>query len=419
MSSRRVVCAFLYGLVLSTFSGAAAENPILSWNEEVVNTTRLSRNPAPVAALHFATFHVALFDTVNSFSGTYEGWLIHDRAPEGADPDAAVASAARTVLDALWKGEANPLNIEAAYLRAIERIPEGASREAGVAWGRKVAEAVLTERARTPLLPPEEDYTSTEPGIWRGTPPGFRPPVAPRLDEVKPFVVESASQFRAPPPPAFDSREYAEEIAYVNRVGARDGAERTEYQTLSSPFWSDDLGTASPPGHWNVIARDIVRHRGLSTLETARLYALLNMAAADAGITCWETKYHYRMWRPETAIREMDTSMNPWTQQNPDFIPNMASPAFPSYTSGHSTYTAAMTRLLERFLGTDEVEFTCTSDGLPGAVRSFRRLSEARNEVGMSRIWGGIHIMSDNLEGQKAGIRVADWVFEHSLLPLD
>ena len=168
-----------------------------------------------------------------------------------------------------------------------------------------------------------------------------------------------------------------------------------------------------------MIARDIVKDRELSVLETARLYALLNMAAADAGITCWETKYHYRMWRPENAIREMDTSINPWTRQNPDFIPNMASPAFPSYTSGHSTYTAAMTRLLERFLGTDDIEFTCTSDGLPGAVRSFHKLSDARNEVGMSRIWGGIHIMSDNLEGQKAGIRVADWVFEHSLLPAE
>src|SRR5690606_35302213 len=139
-------------------------------------------------------------------------------------------------------------------------------------------------------------------------------------------------------------------------------------------------------------------------------FALLNVAGADAGITCWETKYHYRTWRPETAIREADA--------NADFIPNMASPAFPSYTSGHSTYSAAMSRMLELFLGTDEVEFTTTSDGLPGAVRTFQRLSDAREEVGMSRVWGGIHVMSDNLEGQRAGIKIADWVFEQALLPI-
>ena len=109
--------------------------------------------------------------------------------------------------------------------------------------------------------------------------------------------------------------------------------------------------------------------------------------------------------------------LNPWAVPNPDFIPNMASPAFPSYTSGHSTYTAAMTRLLELYFGTDDIEFEATSDGLPGALRTYTSLSQARDEVGMSRIWGGIHVMSDNLEGQKAGIRVADWVFEHALLP--
>jgi len=236
---------------------------------------------------------------------------------------------------------------------------------------------------------------------------------------VRPFILESSSQFRAPPPLSAGSKEYADEIAYVNKVGPRDNAERTQYQTLSTPFWSDDLGTATPPGHWNVIARDIVTKRNLSLLETARLFALLNIAGADAGITCWETKYFYSTWRPETALREIDATVNPDARGNPNFIPNMASPAFPSYTSGHSTYTAAMSHMLELCIGTDEVEFTVTSDGLPGALRTFKKLSDARREVGMSRVWGGIHVMSDNLEGQKAGLKVADWVFAHALQPLN
>jgi hypothetical protein len=225
----------------------------------------------------------------------------------------------------------------------------------------------------------------------------------------------SPDQFRAPPPRPVNSKEYAEEIAYIAKIGARDGAERSEYETLSTAFWSDDLGTCTPPGHWNIIAADLAQRNHLSVSETARLFALLNFAEADAAISCWDTKFFYRTWRPETAIRELDAKFNPDAKPNPDFIPLMISPAFPSYISGHSTFSAAAARLLERFFGTDDIEFTVRSDGLPGAVRSYKKLSEARNEIGMSRLFAGIHVMSDNLEGQKAGTKIADWVFENAL----
>lgn len=397
---------------------AAAENAVLDWNETAINATRLSRNPPPVAALHFATFHIAIFDAVNAFDRKYHGWLVNESAPADADVDAAIAGAAYTTISALWVREANPYNFKAAYEEALAKIPDSPAKTKGLAWGVRVAERVLAARAEHQLPAPEGSYTSQEPGKWRETPPGFRPPVAPRLGEVKPFALESPSQFRAPPPHPVDSKEYAEELAFVNRVGPRDNAERSEYQTMSTPFWSDDLGTATPPGHWNVIARDLAIRRGFSREECARLFALINIAGADAGIACWETKYYYSTWRPETALRETEATTNPAVDVNPDFIPNMASPAFPSYASGHSTYTAAMSRMLELFLGTDDVEFSVTSDGLPGAVRTFKKISDARREVGMSRVWGGIHVMSDNLEGQKAGIKVADWVYAHTLLPL-
>lgn len=406
-----------FGLAMACSLPAAIENPVLYWNTQAVNATRLSRNPPPVAALHFASLYVSMFDTLNTFEGRYQGWLVNDPAPTGADRDAAVHSAAYTVLSALWANAANPRVLRAAYDEALADIPDGDAKTAGLAWGKRIAEAVMYTRAQTPLHPGDRDYTSRDPGKWRETPPGFRPPVTPRLGEVAPFVLESSSQFRAPPPLTHDSPEYAAEIAYVNKVGPRDGAERTEYQTLSTPFWSDDLGSATPPGHWNVIASDIVQKLNLSPYETARLYALVNLAGADAGITCWETKYFYSTWRPETALREITADDNPTAEANPDFIPNMPSPAFPSYTSGHSTYTAAMSFMLSLCIGTDDIAFTVTSDGLPGVIRSFEKLSDARREVGMSRVWGGIHVMSDNLEGQKAGIKVAEYIFAHALLP--
>ena len=154
-------------------------------------------------------------------------------------------------------------------------------------------------------------YSSTEVGKWRETPAAFRPPTLPFWGKVTPFVLTTQSQFRAPPPYTVDSKEYAAELSYVNKVGARDGADRTDYQTMTTPFWSDDLGTATPPGHWNIIAEGIARSKNLSVPETARLFALLNIAEADTAIAIWETKFFYNTWRPETAIRELDPKVNP------------------------------------------------------------------------------------------------------------
>jgi hypothetical protein len=409
----------ILSLTLTVVSFAAPNNPVLYWNEQVINATRLSRNPPPIAALHLASFHAAIYDTVNSVTRTHRSWLNQEPAPEGINLDAAIASAGFTVLNKLWGQSTNPKNFQNAYDTVLREIPDGTAKDAGVAWGKKIAELVLTTRATSGYDKPiPGQYSSTEAGLWRETPSGFRPAVLPHIAKCTPFIMTSCDQFRAPPPPALDSKQFADELAYVAKVGARDGAERTEYETLSTPFWADDLGSATPPGHWNVIARDLARRNSLSVPETARLFALLNFANADAGISCWDSKFFYRTWRPETGIRELDTKTNPHAVPNPDFIPNMASPAFPSYTSGHSTFSSAATRILERFFGTDEIEFTAQSDGLPGAVRSYKKLSDARKEIGMSRVWGGIHTMSDNLAGQECGLKLADYVFNNALQPL-
>jgi hypothetical protein len=407
----------LAALCVASVTRLCAGNAVLEWNKEAVDAIRLSRNPPPLAALLYATYHVSIFDAVNGITRTHHGWLVNDPAPAGADMDAAIASAAYTVLTELFVST-NPRTLRIAYDNALAAIPDGAAKADGIAWGRKVAVAVLAKRADSGYNKPiPGTYSSTEPGKWRETPPTFRPPLLPFWGKVTPFVMTSPSQFRAPPPETLGSKEYAEELAFVASHGARDDADRTEYQTMSTPFWSDDLGTGTPPGHWNIIAEDIARRKDLSVPETARLFALLNLAEADAGISCWETKYYYSFWRPETALRELDPKLNPQLVNKPDFIPNMASPPFPSYTSGHSTFSAAGARMIALFFGTDDIEFSVGSDGLPGVVHTFKKLSDAQAEVGMSRVWGGIHTMSDNLEAQKAGMKIADWVYANALLP--
>jgi hypothetical protein len=415
-SVRPVILALV--LLLGALGRAYCGNAVLDWNHQALDATRLARNPPPHSALYLATFHIAIFDAVNGITRTHQGWLVNDPAPSGADMDAAIASASITVLNSLWTWT-NPRTLQIAYDKALAAIPDGQSKTDGIAWGKKVAEAVLAKRADSGYNKPiPGKYSSTEPGKWRETPSAFRPATLPFWGKVTPFVLTTQSQFRAPPPYAITSKEYADEVAYVNKVGARDGADRTEYQTFTTPFWSDDLGTATPPGHWNIIAEGIAQKRNLSVPETARLFALLNIAEADTAITIWETKFFYSMWRPETAIREMDKTLNPNAAPNPDFIPNLASPSFPAYTSGHSGFSAAAARTMALFFGTDDIPFSVGSDGLPGVVHSFEKLSDAQREAGMSRVWGGIHTMSDNLEGQKQGTEVADWVYTHALLPI-
>ncbi len=412
---------FVVALVACTLASPfiRAENSVIYWNDQAMNVTRLARNPPPMSSLFFATFHVAIYDAVNGITHTHKPWLVTDVAPDGADMDAAVAGAAHTVMVALWSATANPHNLQVAYEKALAQIPDGQAKTDGIAWGEKVGKAILAGRANSGFDKPiPGKYSSVEPGKWRETPSAFRPPLLPFWGKVTPFVMTSPDQFRAPPPESLGSKEYAEQIAFVAKRGGRDNSDRTEYETMSTAFWNDDLGTSTPPGHWNMIASDLARRNKISVPDAARLFALLNMAQADSAISCWETKFFYNLWRPETAIREIDPNVNPDAKINADFIPNMASPPFPSYTSGHSTFSAAGARILALYFGTDDIAFTVTSDGLPGAVRSFKKLSDAQKEAGMSRVLGGIHTMSDNLEGQKAGVKIADWVFANAATPV-
>jgi hypothetical protein len=419
MKYPRLVLALLALCSLAAAPLRAADNSVLYWNEQALNTTRLARNPPPMSSLFLATYHVAIFDAVNGITRTHKGWLVNEAAPAGADIDAAVAGAAHTVMVALWSATANPVNLQRIYDTALAKIPDGQAKTDGIAWGEKVGKAVLAGRANSGFDKPiPGKYSSVEQGKWRETPSAFRPPLLPFWGHVTPFVMTSPEQFRCPPPETLGSKEYAEQLNFVAKRGARDNSDRTEYETLSTPFWNDDLGTSTPPGHWNMIADDLARRNKVSTVDTARLFALLNIAQADSAISCWETKFFYNVWRPETAIRETDAKLNADVKIDADFIPNMASPPFPSYTSGHSTFSAAGARLLALWFGTDDIEFSVTSDGLPGAVRSFKKLSDAQKEAGMSRVLGGIHTMSDNLEAQKAGVKIADWTWANALQPV-
>src|SRR5438132_796628 len=183
-------------------------------------------------------------------------------------------------------------------------------------------------------------------------------------------------------------------------------------------IWADGAGTCTPPGHWNQIAQSVARQRGTTLAENARLFALLNIALADAGILCWDCKYKLSFWRPVTGIREADRANNPDTAADREWTPLLTTPPFPSYVSGHSSFSGAAATVLTDVFG-DKVRFQTTSEGLPGATRKFDSFWAAAEEAGQSRIYGGIHWQFDNTEGLAIGKTLAKYVGHSYLVPLD
>jgi hypothetical protein len=214
------------------------------------------------------------------------------------------------------------------------------------------------------------------------------------------------------------SARYAAEVNQVRTLGALDSRARSLEQTEIALFWGYGPGTATPPGHWNQIAAVVARHEGNTLAENARLFALLNFALADAAIVSWDCKFEYNLWRPITAVQLADTDGNPRTRADLDWTPLLPTPPFPEYTSGHSTFSAAAATVLALFYRRDNVSFGVGSDDLPGVFRFYRGFWEAALESGMSRIYGGIHFMSGNVQGLLTGARTGNYVFRNELRPL-
>jgi hypothetical protein len=198
-------------------------------------------------------------------------------------------------------------------------------------------------------------------------------------------------------------------------LGGMVSAARTEDQTQIARFWADGAGTETPPGHWNHIAQDVGAALGNSLEENARLFALLNIAMADAAICAWDAKYHYHNWRPVTAIRNAHLDGNSATEPDGAWTSLIGTPPFPDYVSGHSTFSAAAATVLTLFYGTDGVAFTTGSDFLPGVLRSFGSFSEAAAEAAMSRVYGGIHFRFASDHGLTGGLKIGEWTVNNYL----
>lgn len=231
---------------------------------------------------------------------------------------------------------------------------------------------------------------------------------------MQPWLIQSADQFL--PPPAIDSTEYATAYEEARTLGGADSETlglRTADQTQIALFWADGAGTFTPPGHWNQIASEAASSAGRTTAEIAALMARLNIALADAAITCWNAKYTFDYWRPVTAINLGTTDGNVSTTGDAAWTPLISTPPFPEYTSGHSTFSGATATVLTAEFGDNYAFTTGTPSTMPdliGVTRSFTSFWDAAREAGQSRIYGGIHFQPANQEGLLCGQQVGNWV---------
>ncbi len=440
---------------------------VLDWNAVALGAVAADHSVATPAqggptrtARALAIVHGAMFDAANAIDHSFTSYLVHRNGPKRASIDAAVAQAAHDTLANLYPQQT--ATFDAALAATLAGVPDGPNEKKGIAIGRVVAKKTLNARADdgSALDPP---YTEgTLPGEHRQDPlhptQGF---LTPGWGSVTPFAMTDGAQFRSEAPPLLSSAEYATAFNDVKVVGAddaetsdRDGngmPDRTPEQTVTGIFWGYDgsPGLGTPPRLYNQIARVIAVQQGNTEIQNARMFALINIAMADAGIASWETKYVFNFWRPVIGVREADPGTGPsglgdgnaattaeagWSPlgapcSNDCGAVTNFTPPFPAYTSGHATFGAAMFMTLTNFYGRDNIAFTFTSDEFNGVTtdqngnvrpvvtRTYSRLSEAAEENGQSRIYLGIHWVFDKTAGIAQGNAIADYVFQNFLRP--
>ena len=356
--------------------------------------------------------HAAIYDAVNAIDRTHKSYFVNLRGvSQSASQDAAAAAAAHEVLVGLYPQFQAML--DAQLQQSLAQIPDGAHKADGIILGQIAADGILALRSNDGSNAPPIPYVfGNAPGDYQSTPPNFpQQPQFTHWSHVTPFALERADQFRPGPPPDLTSERYATVFNQVKSLGIANSTAATADQALTGRFWNGAI-----QNYWNEITQTVAMERNLTTAQSARLFALLNLTFADGVIAFYDAKYVYNFWRPVTAIRAADTDNNAETLADPNWLPQSTNTApDPSYPGAHAVISAAGASVLISFFDSDHFDLTVTSEVLAGVTRSFTRLSAAEEEATLSRIFAGQHFRSDLTAGQRLGRNVADFVVDNFL----
>src|SRR6266853_3422750 len=401
-------------LCASLTAQAQLVNQVLQWNRTLLVIVRTpGGQPATIHPTRsFAIMHDAIYDTVNAIDGTHKPYLVRLSASHFASQEAAAAAAAHEVLVKLYPNF--QATLDAQLQQALAQLPSRGKAD-GISIGKTVADRILALRSNDGSNAQPIPYVfGTASGDYQSTPPNF--PAQPQFthwSRVTPFALERASQFRPGPPPALASDTYSEAFSQIKSLGIVNSTIATADEALTGRFWNGAI-----QNYWNEISQTFsVAHR-LTTAQSARLFALLNLSFADDVIAFYDAKYTYNFCRPVTAIRAADTGINPETMADPNWLPEVGKTApDPSYPGAHAVISASGAEVLISFSERDHAEFNVTSEVLPGVERSFTSISAAAEEATLSPTFGGQHFRFDLTTGQRLGRDVADFVLDNFLTP--
>ena len=384
---------------------------VTDWNAVASQVLLNTNRGGAQGFIDVAYVHIAVYDAVNAIDGTpYSAFAVQPaNVPANASAEAAAVEAAYRILINRFPAQSGYLNEQ--YIASLNTIPDGQSKTDGISVGAEVAALFLALRAGDGWNANVTIPLGSGPGAW--IPTAATPPAVQWAARMRPFAIESNSQFRADPPPALTSDEWAADYNEVKRFGSLNSADRTLEQTTLARFF---LAPGAPQLAAGI--RQLSADHDLTLSENARLFALVFVSGGDASIAGMESKYHHQLWRPITAIRAGDTDGNPNTEPDATWAPLANTPNHPEYPSAHAFATGSVAEALRLFFGTKKLAITLQSS-TTGTSMTFTSIDDLTNSVDDARIFAGLHYRSACVRGGALGMKVAKYVSRHYFQPVD
>ena len=414
----KLLVALVFSGSLAGAVAAAHADVVTDWNEAALDAIRARNTPPPAAARNLAMLHAAVYDAVNGIAARTS----RTSSPPTRRTARRPKPRRRRPRTTCWPRSTRPTPPHSTRCAlASSRRRAGRPRDNGAAWGAQVA-ASCSRRAPTTAARRRSTWPGADaPGVWRPTLSFgglIRPALLPLWGQVRPFALESGAQFRPPAPPALGSRRYAArstrsaDARAPRQRGAHGRADADRAVLGLRPGHRDAAGPLEPDRADGRDAAAATRSR-----ENARLFALLNIALADAAIVSWDCKYQFDALAADHGDPLADTDGNPRTTADPVVDAAAATPPFPEYTSGHSTFSGAAAAVLALVLRARPRRVRRDLRRPAGRHALVRGFWDAALESGMSRIYGGIHFRSANVQGLLTGARTGAYVARHYLRP--
>jgi hypothetical protein len=419
MHKRSVLSPFCIVMIVLGALSAHAQSIVSDWldNASSVIVANAKKGPG-TSAVYFAYVAVAMYDAASSIDGRHKTFAAAVRPPAGASPDAAVIAAAHDVLVHYFPAQQSVLDGQ--QTASLASLADGQAKTDGISVGKSVAVQWIALRSADGVEAKLTYAPGHGQGLWEPVPnvpapaPNITPPpVEPWFAQFKPFALTSPDQFLSmiEKPYSLGSAEWAMDYNLTKDYGALKSAYRSPEQTEIGLFWTDH----GPAQNTRAI-RGLIATQHLNVSDAARLAAMAYVTLADGFAASMSAKYHFAFWRPYTAIRNADSSLNPATAADSSWTPLAPTPGHPEYPANHGTVTQAFTDAIAAFFGTDIVAITFTSN-VTHTTHTFSNLQDVMREVNDARIYGGMHFRHSLLEGNILGKSVAKYVCDNFFLP--